>query len=706
MLVAGAALLIQTFLRLRDVDVGFRSDHLLTLDLSLPETQYADSMRVVAFYDALLERLRALPGVTVAGASSVLPLTGREGNWDIEVEGRPTKQGDPAPSPGINVATPGYYKAMRIPIIRGRVLAESDDGRGLPVAVINETMARSLWRGEDAVGRRFRILGDSTSIWVTVIGVTQDVRSWGITKAVRAEYTLAHKQMPLIVGTARRGMSVVVRTSDDPLGIANAVQREIRALDPELAVANLRTMDRVVSDSLSRPRFTMLLLVLFGATALTLAAVGVYGVMAHGVAQRSREIGIRLALGAEPRRVRGLFVLEGLALAVAGLASGVLLALLGGKLLASQLYGITPTDPPTYFGISLLLFGVAPSPPGNPLGARPSWIRSAPFAPSSGSGLFSGWRVYIQHTRSRPSMTTPSSIADIRREYARARLDEADVSHDPFVEFARWFAEAQEAQIKDPNAMTLATATADGEPSARIVLLKGVDERGFVFFTDYRSRKGERARGQSQGGARVLLGRARPAGPDHGRREPGHPRGVGALFKTRPLGSRLGAWASHQSQVIAGEGALEADLREVEQRFVGGGRSGPPHWGGYRVVPDAIEFWQGRESRLHDRIRYVREAGGKGWKVERLAMNEPILHRFSRVAWPRAGIEFGSPAIESQRTPSQHRRVRRHDLGWRDTEPYGNDAIRTNSRIWLGRACWCSAFSAPRPPVAPPASAS
>ena len=162
-LVAGAALLIQTFLRLRDVDVGFRSDHLLTLDLSLPETQYADSMRVVAFYDALLERLRALPGVTVAGASSVLPLTGREGNWDIEVEGKPTKQGDPAPSPGINVATPGYYKAMRIPVIRGRVLAESDDGRAVPVAVINETMARSLWRGEDAVGRRFRILGDSTN---------------------------------------------------------------------------------------------------------------------------------------------------------------------------------------------------------------------------------------------------------------------------------------------------------------------------------------------------------------------------------------------------------------------------------------------------------------------------------------------------------------------------------------------------------------
>jgi pyridoxamine 5'-phosphate oxidase len=216
-------------------------------------------------------------------------------------------------------------------------------------------------------------------------------------------------------------------------------------------------------------------------------------------------------------------------------------------------------------------------------------------------------------------MTTPSSIADLRREYARARLDEADVSHDPFVEFARWFAEAQEAQIKDPNAMTLATATADGRPSARIVLLKGVDQRGFVFFTDYRSRKGDELEANPRAALVFywaeldrqvrITGGVSLASHEESER----------YFKTRPLGSRLGAWASHQSQVIAGRGALEADLREVEQRFGDGDVPVPPHWGGYRVVPDTIEFWQGRESRLHDRIRYVREAGGKGWKVERLS---------------------------------------------------------------------------------------
>jgi len=211
------------------------------------------------------------------------------------------------------------------------------------------------------------------------------------------------------------------------------------------------------------------------------------------------------------------------------------------------------------------------------------------------------------------------SIADIRREYARARLDEADVSHDPFVEFARWFAEAQEAQATDANAMTLATATADGAPSARIVLLKAFDERGFVFFTDYRSLKGAELEANPRAAlvfywaeldrqVRITGGVALASHEESER-----------YFRSRPLGSRLGAWASHQSRVIPGRAALEADLREVEERYQDGDVPLPPHWGGYRVVPDAIEFWQGRENRLHDRIRYVREGKGKGWRVERLS---------------------------------------------------------------------------------------
>jgi pyridoxamine 5'-phosphate oxidase len=210
------------------------------------------------------------------------------------------------------------------------------------------------------------------------------------------------------------------------------------------------------------------------------------------------------------------------------------------------------------------------------------------------------------------------SIADLRREYALARLDETDVSHDPIVEFARWFAEAQEAEVLEVNAMTLATATAAGVPSARIVLLKAFDERGFVFFTDYRSRKGGELEANPRAALVFYWGELErqvriTGGVAITSREESE-----EYFRSRPLGSRLGAWASHQSRVIPGRTVLEQDLRDVEERFGDGEVPLPPHWGGYRLVPDVIEFWQGRASRLHDRIRYTREVG-KRWRVERLS---------------------------------------------------------------------------------------
>jgi pyridoxamine 5'-phosphate oxidase len=210
------------------------------------------------------------------------------------------------------------------------------------------------------------------------------------------------------------------------------------------------------------------------------------------------------------------------------------------------------------------------------------------------------------------------SIADIRREYSRARLDEADLSHDPLVEFSRWFAEAQAAQLPDPNAMTLATASANGAPSARIVLLKAFDERGFVFFTDYRSRKGAELEANPRAALVLYWGELDRQVRITGRVSRTSQEDSARYFSSRPLGSRLGAWASHQSLVIPGRAALEADLREVEARFGEGDIPLPEHWGGYRVAPETIEFWQGRESRLHDRMRYSRESGGS-WKVERLS---------------------------------------------------------------------------------------
>lgn len=209
------------------------------------------------------------------------------------------------------------------------------------------------------------------------------------------------------------------------------------------------------------------------------------------------------------------------------------------------------------------------------------------------------------------------SIAHLRREYARARLDERDVDPDPLVQFRKWFDDARRAELPEPNAMTLATATPGGVPSARMVLLKAADERGFTFFTDYRSRKGQELEANPHAALVFFWGELERQVRITGTVSRVSREETEAYFRTRPRESRLGAWSSHQSTVLAGRETLEARLGEVSARHPGDEVPTPPYWGGYLLKADALEFWQGRESRLHDRVRYQREAGA--WRIERLS---------------------------------------------------------------------------------------
>ena len=349
-----AGLLIRTVVRLRSVDAGFNANNVLTMNIGLPAAKYPKPENVVAFFKEATERIAVLPGVKDAGITSVLPLSDNFDGRGLVVEDHPKPQGDEI-SVDLYVVTPGYLTAMEIPLRHGRAISNHDTDQSAKVALINQRMADQLWPNQDPVGRRIKFPGSESNPqpWRTIVGVVSNVSQYSLDKEPPMQIYLPHSQFPTSFD------NIVVKTEGDPNSVLSAVRREILAIDKEQAVYNVVTLAELHSDSISLRRFLMLLLIVFAGLTLTLAAVGIYGVMSYAVTQRTQEIGIRIALGARPADVLKLVVKGGIVLALSGVGIGVAVAFGLTRLMEAVLFGVRPTDALTFAIGSLVLVAVA-----------------------------------------------------------------------------------------------------------------------------------------------------------------------------------------------------------------------------------------------------------------------------------------------------------------------------------------------------------
>jgi putative ABC transport system permease protein len=348
-LTLGAGLLLRSFVSVLAIDPGFRADRLLTLQIAFPQKYQTPAQRL-ALYSDMFARLESLPGVVSSGGTTRLPLGSTNVTTKIGVEGTDKP---PAEWPEVEFrrAVHDYFETMGIPVLRGRAYAASDNAEAPPVVVINQTMARLLFRDADPVGKRIRM--SPTAPWNTIVGVIGDVRHSGLEAPPSPEMYISYLQGP------PTNPFIVVRTTGDPAALAPLVRAELRALDKDIAAYDIRPMAQVKADSVGQRRFVLLLVAAFGALALLMAAVGVYGVMALIVTERTPEIGIRLALGAQRGTVLRLVVVQGVTLAAIGTAIGIAASLALTPLLTTQLFGVTPLDPTTMGAVPALLLMVA-----------------------------------------------------------------------------------------------------------------------------------------------------------------------------------------------------------------------------------------------------------------------------------------------------------------------------------------------------------
>jgi putative ABC transport system permease protein len=356
-LLIGAGLLVRSFMRVQQVEPGFTTDNVLSLRLSIAGTSYAEEPRRSLFFPQLWERLGRLPGVESVGGVSAIPLSGGIGWGSVTIEGYdPSVTGQSVIQSDIRVASAGYFETMKIPLKGGRFFTNQDTKESMKVVVVDENMARKYWPGQDPVGRRLKFGSaddDNDTPWLTVVGVAGNVKHYALDTESRVALYLPQLQ------SGGGGMYVVARTSTDPAGLASTITREIRAMDSNIAIYDVKTMDERLSESLARRRFAMFALGLFALVALLLAVIGIYGVISYSVAQRTREIGIRVALGAQTLDVLKLVIGQGMLLAAIGVSIGLVGAVAVTRVMSSLLFGVSTTDPVTFAAIALLLSAVA-----------------------------------------------------------------------------------------------------------------------------------------------------------------------------------------------------------------------------------------------------------------------------------------------------------------------------------------------------------
>lgn len=353
-LLVGAGLMVKSFMRVQELNLGFRPDNLLTMNIQLVRSRYQGRLSQT-FFNQLIQRVEALPGVESVGAVTAIFIPGLANSAGFTIEGRPQSPPSEQVEAPIDFITPGYFRTMGIPLLRGRELTEQDGPDQPRVVIINNTFAQRFWPNEDPLGKRFKFGSpDSQAPWLTIVGVVGDMRRTGFDSAVRCEAYLPYTQRSFA-----GFMTLVTRTTSDPIGLASAVREEVRALDANLPVSHVRTVDQMLDEMIAERRLNTVLFGIFAAVAMILAAVGVYGVMSYSVVQRNHEIGVRIALGAGRRDVLKLVLGQGMMLTSLGLGIGLIGAWLITRVMVTLLFEVSASDPTTFVVIAGLLAAVS-----------------------------------------------------------------------------------------------------------------------------------------------------------------------------------------------------------------------------------------------------------------------------------------------------------------------------------------------------------